>query len=159
VGHRHERLVLDGLVERDAHVLVDARVEALADADDAVEHRAVRDGGVVDGDEAGLRELDAVDDDRLAVGLLVAHRHRRGRRHVRRVDDRAAVGRVRAVDAAAAGDELVDAVPVGVAVGHRGERRVVLDGGLEPDGDVLVVAGFEVRRRPDDAAERLAVRQ
>jgi len=158
VGHRHERRVaVDGVVQFDSDVLVNARGEVLGGTADALEHCALGHRRVVDGDEATLGEFHAVDQDARAVGRLVAHRDRRRDGEFRLCDDCAAVVGVRSVRPTVVGEEVVHAVTVRVLVGHRDVRSVLGQRLLQVDGDVVVGSRFEVLRRADDATERVAI--
>jgi len=155
VRHRNQRVrLVELVVEPDPDVLVGAGPEVAADADDAVEGRPLEQRAVVHRDEAALREFDLVDDDRRAAGPLVGHADRRADGHLGVVDDDVAlVGRRGPVHLAAAGDERVRAVAVGIEVRHRDDRPVLLEGLVERDRHVRVVPRLEVRGRSADARE------
>jgi len=82
VSHRVERAGLDRRVEVDGHVLVGARLQVRARSDDAAEHVAIGERGVVDRHEAAVGERHLVDDDGRPTrrGVVEAHPRRLVRR-------------------------------------------------------------------------------
>jgi len=146
VRHRNQfGAGLDGLGEGDGEVIVRAGAAVRRVPQDFA-GVAVLVGGV-DGDEPALVPRDALDGHAVAGGRRLV-----GERHGRRLggvggcgrDDRCAAGGVGAVVGALAAQEVVGLVAVGVAVGHRHERRVGLEFAVEGDRDVLVGARREV---------------